>query len=110
MVHFSMQMQPSLYKVNRNILTKNRLEFKRCSTCSLLGHHKTKETLSDRAKSNLKTALKRLHELKVVHNDLKWNNIIFDPNDQVYIIDFGFARILNQDSITTDDELNYGLE
>jgi tRNA A-37 threonylcarbamoyl transferase component Bud32 len=50
--------------------------------------------------ANLDKAIERLHELNVVHNDLKWDNVIFTEDDnnnnngaQVVIIDYGFSQL-----------------
>jgi tRNA A-37 threonylcarbamoyl transferase component Bud32 len=73
------------------------------------GKHKTSTNqLSKCEKTNLQLAIKRLHELNVVHNDLKWDNIIFLDNEECFIIDYGFSEF-KREKVTTDDENNYDL-
>jgi NIMA (never in mitosis gene a)-related kinase len=42
--------------------------------------------------------LKYCHDQNVMHRDLKPENIILTPNDQIKLIDFGVARIFDQDA------------
>ncbi|CAD6184684.1 unnamed protein product [Caenorhabditis auriculariae] len=46
-------------------------------------------------------ALKYLHSVKVVHRDLKCENVYLDRNDNVKLGDFGFARLLEKNDNTT---------
>lgn len=42
-----------------------------------------------------------MHNIDLVHNDIKLENFIIDENGHIKIIDFGFAIKLNQDTIST---------
>lgn len=50
-------------------------------------------TLNDRQKHMLIDTLENIHRLGILHNDIKRENILVDPNGNPYIIDFGFATI-----------------
>lgn len=45
-------------------------------------------------------ALKAAHTERVVHRDLKPQNIVIDENDRVCVMDFGIARSLEQSGMT----------
>lgn len=51
----------------------------------------------------LAAALHFAHKEHVIHRDLKPANILIDENDNVYITDFGIARILSDTSTLTVD-------
>jgi serine/threonine protein kinase len=51
----------------------------------------------------LAAALHFAHRENVIHRDLKPANILIDENDNVYITDFGIARILSDTSTLTVD-------
>lgn len=46
--------------------------------------------------------LKHVHTRKVVHRDMKPENILLDDNLNVKITDFGFARILKEGELLHD--------
>jgi NIMA (never in mitosis gene a)-related kinase len=48
--------------------------------------------------SQMVAALKYCHEQKVMHRDLKSENIILTPNNQIKLIDFGVAKVLKDDA------------
>lgn len=73
------------------------------------GKHKTLEQLTELEKLNLQQAIEGLHKLKVVHNDLKWDNIIFGDNGHVYVIDYGFSKLSNKELVTNNDENSFSL-
>jgi len=63
---------------------------------------------------NVTTVLSRIHEQQVMHKDLNSSNILVAGNDQpgsqggVYVIDFGIASVMQQESVShlaTDDTL-----
>lgn len=71
------------------------------------------EVLSDRIKANTLTypellrlashvceTLVAAEAVSIVHRDVKPANIIVDPNGEFWLIDFGFARHLDLDSLT----------
>ncbi|VWU49418.1 NIMA related kinase 2, putative [Hepatocystis sp. ex Piliocolobus tephrosceles] len=47
------------------------------------------------------TAIKFLHDRKIIHRDLKCNNIFLDENERAKIGDFGLAKILEQTEQTS---------
>ncbi|HLL23051.1 MAG TPA: serine/threonine-protein kinase [Kofleriaceae bacterium] len=47
--------------------------------------------------SQILTGLAAIHDAKVVHADIKSNNILIDDADRVTIIDFGLARTLTRE-------------
>ena len=54
-------------------------------------------------KQQLQIILDKIHDLKVTHNDLRFENIITDKNDKVWLIDFGKAKAhSSQDEIDDD--------
>ena len=65
--------------------------------------------MTDEEKSNLQQAIDDLHKLGVVHNDLKPDNILFDDNGQVYIIDYGFSKLSDKEFVTNNDENSFSL-
>ena len=65
--------------------------------------------MTDQEKLNLQKAIDGLHNLRVVHNDLKWDNIMFDDNEQAYIIDYGFSKLSEKELVTNMDENSFAL-
>ncbi|WP_067140924.1 serine/threonine-protein kinase [Microtetraspora malaysiensis] len=49
--------------------------------------------------------LAAVHEAKVLHRDVKPANIIVDPKDQVFLVDFGIARISGEHGLTSTNML-----
>jgi len=47
-------------------------------------------------------ALAFCHKLNICHRDIKPQNILIDANDDIRLIDFGFASIMEVDNISTD--------
>jgi serine/threonine protein kinase len=47
--------------------------------------------------SQILTGLAAIHEARVVHADIKSNNVLVDDQDRVTIIDFGLARTLSRE-------------
>lgn len=46
-------------------------------------------------------ALDAAHETGLIHRDVKSSNILITPHDFVYLIDFGLARAVGDDGLTT---------
>jgi serine/threonine protein kinase len=55
--------------------------------------------------SKLGETLAHLHEVGVVHRDIKPDNVIIDQNGQPILTDFGLARVSGGTAITRADEL-----
>tara|TARA_Y100000591_G_scaffold323370_1_gene341067 strand:- start:2429 stop:3214 length:786 start_codon:yes stop_codon:yes gene_type:complete len=58
--------------------------------------------------SQLITTIEKIHNKSIIHRDLKPNNICFDNNQKLYIIDFGLAKhyIINDCHIENDKLTN----
>jgi predicted Ser/Thr protein kinase len=61
-----------------------------CIGFSVVG--KPVQELSDRQQDQLLEGLKKIHELDVIHGDIKLQNIIIDDEDTPYWIDFSHAK------------------
>jgi NIMA (never in mitosis gene a)-related kinase 1/4/5 len=46
--------------------------------------------------TELSSALKHIHDRKILHRDLKTQNIFLDKNNKIKLGDFGIARILKE--------------
>jgi len=56
-------------------------------------------------------ALDYCHNLNVCHRDIKPQNILLDEKDNVKLVDFGFATIMEMEDTDNDfDEFNRGME
>jgi serine/threonine protein kinase len=53
-------------------------------------------------------AYTKLHDRQTVHGDVHPHNILVDSNDDVYLIDFGLSRIL-QESVASDEPYRGGI-
>ena len=49
----------------------------------------------------LATALDASHALDIIHRDIKPGNVLFDRYGNAYLSDFGIARIVTEDQVTT---------
>jgi Protein kinase domain len=61
------------------------------------------EKLSDKQKSQIKTSFQKIHDLRVIHNDIKKENMLINDQGDIIIIDFGLAKI-NATEIEMDIE------
>ncbi|WP_433222068.1 protein kinase domain-containing protein [Microtetraspora malaysiensis] len=68
-----------------------------------------RQTLSEREIArvgrDVLAGLAAVHEAKVLHRDVKPANIIVDPKDQVFLVDFGIARISGEHGLTSTNML-----
>src|SRR5271154_1170377 len=63
----------------------------------ILKEGRLKEERALKFAKQLCSALEAAHNEGVVHRDLKPQNILIDPNDQLYVSDFGLAKSLEPD-------------
>ena len=66
--------------------------------------------MSETEEKSLNEAIEKLHELNVTHNDLKWDNVIFCDDGNVFIIDYGFAKFSDKEPVSIANEDRYYLD
>ena len=59
---------------------------------------------------NVKEAAKSIHELNVVHGDLTGRNILVDKEQKVWIIDFEYSSITDDQSAKNSEMRSLGYE
>lgn len=89
-----------LYKDHRYIITQlfdetleTRMRTKSLSSSSTQTSHTSLELLV--IKNKLTKIVKEIHKRGFIHRDIKPDNIMFDNNNNIYLIDFGFATNYN---------------
>lgn len=96
-MHFSFQDKDNLYYI---------LDFKEC--CDLRYYYsidiKFNEEQSRFIISCLILSLEYIHTNKIVHKDLKPENLIFDKNGYLYLTDFGIAKYIENGNDIDMDE------
>ena len=74
---------------------------------TLLSDEAARETFDERAAAEcirkLATALAYAHESKVIHRDVKPQNILIDTHGEPHLMDFGLARRVDEESSLTID-------
>lgn len=85
-----------LYKDHRYIITQlfdetleTRMRMKSLSSSTSTSTHTSLELLV--IKNKLTKIVKEIHRRGFIHRDIKPDNIMFDNNNNIYLIDFGFA-------------------
>ena len=71
---------------------------------------KIPETSCKRYVYQICDALDYCHNLNVCHRDIKPQNILLDEKDNVKLVDFGFATIMEMEDTDDFDEFNRGME
>ena len=71
---------------------------------------KIPETSCKRYVYQICDALEYCHNLNVCHRDIKPQNILLDEKDNVKLVDFGFATIMEMEDTDDFDEFNRGME
>ena len=71
---------------------------------------KIPEDLCKRYVYQICDALEYCHNLNVCHRDIKPQNILLDEKDNIKLVDFGFATIMEMEDTTDFDEFNRGME
>lgn len=70
------------------------------SLTKILGHGKMSLNDAMDLTEQLLKIIVEMEKSKIVHRDIKPDNIIRNSNDQWYLIDFGIARAINMNSLT----------
>ena len=59
---------------------------------------KTDTRMAEEKQSDIREALAILHSFKVVHMDIKPENLAYSPHNKKYVLlDFGFAEMIKED-------------
>lgn len=57
--------------------------------------------------SKLLSIMESLHQKNVVHRDIRLPNVIVDDNDEIFLIDFGLARFIDNDRYCKEEDYWY---